>query len=170
MLNLELDPVVTMAVAHHVLALDKAVELVVTRCNSDIDQDTLAKQLLHYGIQRYEQMGDEDVQALINRFSTYLSQIMPPRLVYWQDETSGQLAAAVQDYLIGTEPMQPESISALAHYLKIWIDYPWQVGEGEMRSQMETLRQSFDAMVRDGNRETIGQWLEQLLVIGVDPL
>ncbi|MBD2261379.1 hypothetical protein [Pseudanabaena sp. FACHB-2040] len=88
-------------------------------------------------------------------------------LVYWRNETSGELAKAVKVYCTEDRELTAEERSHLAAYFRIWAFYPgWRDDTG----QLEVLRQSFDAMVTGGNRATISQWLDQALVIGIDPM
>lgn len=87
-------------------------------------------------------------------------------LPYWRNEVSGHLADAIETLVMG-EPLESHERSLVAAYLKIWSDYPgWQTGDG----RVDALRQNFDALVAQGTTETIWQWLNQAMDIGIDPL
>ena len=88
-------------------------------------------------------------------------------LHYCRNETSGKLAIAINAFIDTDAHFTEPERDLLAAYLRMWAFYSgWQDNSGKLA----TLRENFDAMVTRGNRETIWQWLEQALEIGIDPL
>lgn len=95
---------------------------------------------------------------------------MQATLVYWQNETSGQLAKAMQRLIMTTELLTEGDRQFIAMYLKIWLDYPgWQL-DAEGTATLASLKESFPASVEQGDRESIWAWLDRLLELGIDPL
>lgn len=87
-------------------------------------------------------------------------------LVYWRYEQSGKLATAVEHFLDPEAEFTEKDHQLLAYYLKIWADFPWQ----GLPDELEALRRRFNDLVVNGTRETIWQWLNQALQLGIDPL
>ncbi len=80
---------------------------------------------------------------------------------YWMNETSGELAVAVQRYLSG-EQLRFRDIRLLRSYLDQWINAPvWAVDASiiQLRAEIPGLR----------TREDIARWTELALEANVDP-
>jgi hypothetical protein len=78
---------------------------------------------------------------------------------YWMNEMSGDLRPVIEAYLHGRE-LTPEQCAIMRVYLWQWIMHPAWTGVEELRSSIEGLT----------SNEAIDQWLEQALVLGIDPL
>lgn len=88
-------------------------------------------------------------------------------LHYWRNETSGKLAIAINAFMDEKAHFTEPERDLLAAYLRMWAFYSgWRDDSG----QLAALQESFDALVAKGNRETIWQWLDQAMDIGIDPL
>jgi hypothetical protein len=85
-------------------------------------------------------------------------------------ETSGVLRPAVEAYLHG-EPLTARQIAALRAYLRQWIGSPaWDRNPHatpEDRVWLARMRARVDGLT---SRQTIGNWLDDALKAGMDPL
>ncbi len=82
-------------------------------------------------------------------------------------ETSGVLRPAVEAYLRGG-PMDEWDIAAMRAYLRQWIADPtWAMGAAGGSCDLDLLRAWIDSLV---DRQTITEWLDFALRIGIDPL
>jgi hypothetical protein len=80
---------------------------------------------------------------------------------YWQNETSGLLAPAVEAYLAG-EAMTGHQVAAMRAYLRQWIALP-----GFRGPMVDTLREQVGEL---RTRQDITAWLELAAATGIDPL
>lgn len=91
-----------------------------------------------------------------------------PGPVYWRDEPSGELAAAVYAYLHHVRYRHalaptPEQLQRLIAYLRDWVNAPcW----GEDRE----LRQLRASAMQLATVKQIKQWLRRAVTYGIDPL
>ncbi|AFY74751.1 hypothetical protein Syn7502_02813 [Synechococcus sp. PCC 7502] len=82
--------------------------------------------------------------------------------LYWKNETSGHLEAAVIAYVNRLE-LSSKDIGLLKSYFAIWVNATvWMQSK-----ELENLRQSVEAIA---TVEDIHQWLDKAIDIGIDPL
>ncbi|HEY9664712.1 MAG TPA: hypothetical protein V6C65_40250 [Allocoleopsis sp.] len=88
---------------------------------------------------------------------------------YWRDEVSGRMLKAVEGYI--NRAATAEDLAIVQAYFKHWINAPgWDANPhqtDETRQQLETLRQSIDALTDQASLE---RWEKEALKIGIDPL
>ncbi len=85
-------------------------------------------------------------------------------LVYWKDEVSGNLAPVVEKFLLTEEHLDSAEQATLAAYLRIWAYGPFAGG-----SQLDLLQAKFTELVAQGDRNSIEQWCQQALDLGIEP-
>ncbi len=85
-------------------------------------------------------------------------------LVYWRDEVSGNLAPVVEKFLLTKEHLEDTERATLAEYLRIWAYGPFAGG-----SKLELLQAKFTELVAQGDRNSIEQWCQQALDLGIEP-
>lgn len=91
---------------------------------------------------------------------------------HWKNIDSPVLTKTMKSFLRG-ESVDAYDRGVLGVYFREWLDHPWEFAASvkeESEAQLAILNQSFKAMVQDGDRTTINQWLDQLLHLGIDPL
>jgi len=86
--------------------------------------------------------------------------------MYWRNEQSGVLPAAVWSYLHHTATEQ--QLSLLREYLEYYIHAPcWDIPDNAFLEELEELRQSSKTM---RTTKEIHDWIFRALEIGIDPL
>lgn len=86
--------------------------------------------------------------------------------LYWRNETSGVLPAAVWAYL--NESATGEQLELLGNYLEYYIHAPcWDIPGNAFADELEELRQSSKTLRA---RQEIHDWIFRALDIGIDPL
>jgi hypothetical protein len=90
-----------------------------------------------------------------------------PILLYWRNETSGTLAAAVTKFLSTDEALDEQEKAAIVLYLRMWAYFPkWEAPE----AKLERLRKQFELLVmQQGDRASINRWCIYAEELGVDP-
>lgn len=97
----------------------------------------------------------------------YVDTPLGPCPLYWRDEQSGKLAAAINAYLDhGIDPKKPaptqEQIDMVVAYCDYWVNAPCWKGEG-----LANLREAIKHVNTVGGLAT---WLYAALDEGIDPL
>src|ERR1051325_6837163 len=92
--------------------------------------------------------------------------------LYWRNEESGMLRAAVEAYLsnrVDSNPISPAEVDLVAEYVRHWINAPcWQDGaDPELRSELQQLRETAKPL---RNADDIDAWIHAALDLGIDPL
>ena len=92
--------------------------------------------------------------------------------LYWRNETSGTVAAAVQAYLAdqtGGLPISDEHIELLKTYLDQWISAScWDSdSDSELLAELHSLRERVKLLK---TADEIHWWLMDALDLGMDPL
>jgi hypothetical protein len=89
--------------------------------------------------------------------------------LFWRDEVSGQLPAAVQAYLDNRcdgAPISDEQIALLRDYIHHYIHAPcWE--QDAFAAELKELRGSVDGLT---SSQAIADWIWKALEIGLDPL
>ena len=169
----------------HTIALDLA-SMKLSAQGNEMPQDIM-RQLLLEAWQRLDAMSEAEFEACLNNSlaqvawvkrkrdsrSTSILDVIPmpsagaPQLVYWRNEVSGQLVAAVERFL-SDEPLEAGHLKPLIAYLRIWAHFPgWSA---EDKAALQQWRDDFDSLVANGDRNSIQQWLNAGLQLGIDPL
>jgi hypothetical protein len=89
---------------------------------------------------------------------------------YWQFETSGKLAEAIERYL-HNHPLSPEDILLIRAYIRQWIGSPaWDMNpahDNRSRLELAVLRRAVEGIE---SRRDISRWLRLALDQNIDPL
>lgn len=85
---------------------------------------------------------------------------------YWEYETGGQLAPAIQRYL-ENQPEQLADVALIRAYLRQWIDSPVWDAPADTKGTLAELRRTVRLLK---TRKHIRDWLNCALDIGIDPL
>jgi hypothetical protein len=89
---------------------------------------------------------------------------------YWMDETTGILRPAVEAYLTRAE-MTTEQIAALRAYLRQWVNSSvWDQNPHagtQAKLWLSRLRTSIGNLT---TRETISDWIDDAIALGMEPL
>lgn len=89
----------------------------------------------------------------------------PPR--YWRDETSGVLAAAVQNYLTD-HALTPNEIRYMRAYCVQWVNSSaWDLNPSGAGKELAALRESAKEIF---SIQQLDKWLHDAVDIGMDPL
>lgn len=90
---------------------------------------------------------------------------------YWQDETSGVLAAAIRSYLDNPDAMTVREIAYVRAYFQQWVDSPvWDLNPAHDEQSRATLGALRIAARAIRNGAAIARWLRAAEEIGMDPL
>lgn len=89
------------------------------------------------------------------------------QLPYWRNETTGNLAKAIERYFafsIGDdlEPLTEEELDLMKCYIHLWLEYPWL----NLERQLQILRQELPT-VKTYNELT--HFITKIQIIGIDP-
>ncbi len=91
--------------------------------------------------------------------------------LFWRNEESGELIAAVGAYLnnrIEGTPISPAQVDLMREYLRHWINAPcWKQDDPVIESAFDRLKLSVYTL---RNANDISQWLRRALDLGIDPL
>ena len=81
--------------------------------------------------------------------------------LYWRDEVTGVLGAAVKAYFNDRLTVTPEQVLILCDYCRHWANAPVWQGEGvaDLRSKAQRM-----ATVSD-----LAEWLDDAIGAGIDP-
>jgi hypothetical protein len=90
--------------------------------------------------------------------------------LYWRDEQSGNLAAAIEAYLTRnySDAPTPEQIDLMRAYLEYYVSAPcWNIAGNSLTSEIEKLK-----VCAENLRTThdIYNWLFKAMEVGLDPL
>ena len=105
--------------------------------------------------------------------------------LYWGDEITGRLPAAVRHYFdfclghcpdetakdLGIQPMSAEELKVLYDYCLYFINAPcWEANLQDSEEMLEDLKQLRERAKTLASVESIRRWNEECMELGLDPL
>lgn len=174
------NPQMLEAFGHHMMALEILAEAIssgeLTQWRGKKAKEIIVNALAQ-GVIKFENMSPQELQSTFDNFADVAnnvaaaidleSSLHTEPLLYWRHEQSGKLKEPVEKFICTQEPLTDNERELLANYLWLWVSHPSWMAPAE---GLKALKNSFESMVKNGDRASIEQWCENLEELGLaDP-